>query len=144
MAIGGKNTAWKHGTNAAATTLSTYTSSVKSIDFPLTSEEIEQTVFGSSFREYEASFKSGEITVRYKYSDAMWVVLKDIWTNQTTVDFQYSPDGTASGKPKVEGLAASSGGCVLLDLSTKPAVGEALDIEARFRVSGTISFGTHS
>lgn len=143
MSIGGKLTDFKHGSNAAATTLVSYKSSIKSIDFPMTAEEVEQTVFGSGFREYEASFKSAEISVVYKYTDAMWTVLKDLWSNQTTVDFAYSPDGTAGGKPKVEGLAASGGGMVLLDLSTSPAVGEALDVNARFRSTGVLTFGTN-
>lgn len=143
MAIGGKLTSFRHGSNGAPTTLVDYSSSIKSIDFPLTSEEVEQTVFGSGFREYEASFKSGETTITYKYTDAIWVVLKDIWTNQTTVDWQFSPDGTASGKPKMEGLAASSGGMVLLDFSINPSVGEALDIEARYRLTGVITPGVN-
>lgn len=144
MAIGGKLTNWRHGTQAAPTTLTDYTSSTKSIDFPLSSEEVEQTVFGSGFREYESSFKSGEISVTYKYTDAMWTVLKDIWSNQTTVDWRFSPDGSAAGKPKVEGLAASgSGGGVLLELNMNPSVGEALDIETRWRATGQITFGTN-
>ena len=143
MAIGGKLTNWQHGSHGAPTTLVDYSSSTKSIDIPLSSEEVEQTVFGSGFREYEASFKGGEINVTYKYTDAMWTVLKDIWHNQTTVNWRYSPDGTAGSKPKIEGLAASSGGMVLLELTTNPSVGEALEISARFRPTGVITFGTN-
>lgn len=144
MAIGGKNTAWKTGTHGAAATLTTFTSKVKSIDFPLSVEEVEQTVFGSGFREYEASFKNGEISVTYKYDDTIWGQLIDIWNNQTTVNWEFSPDGTASGKPKISGLAASgSGGAVLLEVTINPSVGEALDIETRWRATGQITPGAH-
>lgn len=144
MAIGGKLTSWKHGSQAAPTTLVDYSSSVKSIDFPLTKEEVENTVFGSGFREYEPSFKSGEITVTYKYTDAMWAVLIAIWNSETVINWQYSPDGTTAAKPKLEGLAASgNGGAVLLEMTTNPSVGEALEIETRWRATGQITPGTH-
>ena len=144
MSIGGKLTAWKHGSHGAPTTLVDYSNVTKSVDPPLSSEEVEQTTFGTGFRDYEASFKSGEINVTYKYTDAIWTVLSTIFNNQTTVDFQYSPDGTASTKPKIEGLAASgSGGMVLLELSPPTSVGEAMEISARFRMTGQITFGAH-
>jgi len=136
MALGGKLTDWRHGLLATPTVLTDFTAKTKALSFPFESEEVEQTVFGSGFREYEPSFKSGTIDATYKYDAALWAQLTDIYSNQTVVSFQIAPDGATSGKPKI------NGSMVLLNLSAPASVGEALDIETNWRMSGAFTFGT--
>lgn len=136
MAIGGKLTDWRHGLQATPTSLTDFTAKTKSLSYPMESEEVEQTVFGSGFREYESSFKSGTIEATYKYDATVWGQLTDIYSNQTEVDFSIAPDGLTSGKPKI------TGSMVLLSLSAPASVGEALDIETSWRMSGEFTFGT--
>lgn len=136
MSIGGRLTDFRHGLQPTPTALTDFTAKTKSLSFPFESEEVEQTVFGSGFREYEASFKSGTIDATYKYDATVWAQLAAIFSNQTTVDFQIAPDGATTGKPKI------NGSMVLLNLSAPASVGEALDIETSWRMTGTFTFGT--
>lgn len=139
MSIAGKNTAWKHGTNAAPTVLTDYTTNMTQVNMTLNGEEVDATTFGTTgFRDYEQSFKSGTFATVYEYTDAIWTALYTLFANGTEVDFQYSPDGTANGKPKLEGdMIATS-------FDDGNSVGQFKTISVNWRIVDTPSPGTHS
>ena len=138
MALGGKNSNWRHGTNAAPTVLTDFTSKTMSVTLNAEAETVESTVFGDAYRDYEQSFKNATIDVQYKYDATIYGQLADLYNNGTIVDFQLSPDGTGSTKPKIEGDA------FITSFGTPVEVGNLLVLDVSFQVSGALAFGTHS
>lgn len=138
MAIGGKDTTWKHGTNGALTDLTNFTTKTRSVTFSAEGETIESTVFGDSYRDYEQSFKSATIEVTYKYDTTVFGQLAAIFTNSSTVSFELSPEGTAAGNAKI------TGSMQLPSFNTNFNIGELQEISVTFQVSGAVTFGTHS
>jgi hypothetical protein len=138
MAIGGQNTAWKHGTNGAVSSNTAFTTSMRSVNVTINGEEVDSTTFGDAFREYEASFINGSFSSSYKYDTTVFGQLGAILTGRDTVTFEYGPDGTASTKPKL------TGSMVMTSFSTNTNVGDLITIEVGWRISGTPTFGAYS
>lgn len=138
MALGGKNSDWQHGTNAAPTVLTDFTGKTMSVTLNAEAETVESTVFGDAYRDYEQSFKNATLDVQYKYDATIYGQLADLYNNGTIVDFRLSPDGTGSTKPKIEGDA------FITSFGTPVEVGNLLVLDVSFQVSGALSFGTHS
>lgn len=138
MALGGKNSNWQHGTNAAPTVLTNFTSKTMSVTLNAEAETVESTVFGDAYRDYEQSFKNATIDVQYKYDATIYGQLADLYNNGTIVDFQLSPDGTGSTNPKIEGDA------FITSFGTPVEVGNLLVLDVSFQVSGALTFGAHS
>lgn len=137
MAIGGQNTDWRHATHGSPSSLTDYTAKTMSVTLALDGEEVDATTFGNLYRDFERSFISGTFEVQYKYDTTIWTVLSDIFTNGTSVDFQYSPDGATNPKPKV------SGAMVCTNLQSPAQVGDLLVLSATFRINGAATFGTN-
>lgn len=137
MAIGGQNTAWKHATHGAPTSLTDYSTKTRNVTMSLEGEEVDATVFGNLFRDYERSFINGSFEAEYKYDTTIFGVLGDLFTNGTSVDFEYSPNGTTATNPKV------TGAMICTSVSSPAAVGDLLVVSATFRINGTVTFGTH-
>ena len=138
MAIGGQLSDWRHGTNGATTTLTDFTSKTRSVSFSIEGEEVDSTTFGDLFRNYEGSFLNATFETVYKHDTTVFGQLGAIMANRDSVDFQYSPDGTTTGKPKVTGAA------IITSFSSPASVGELLEITVSWRVNGAATFGTHS
>jgi hypothetical protein len=138
MALGGKNTDWRHGTNGAVAVLTDFTAKTISVSPSWEAEQVESTTFGDTYREFEQSFKSGTIEVEYKSDDTIFGQLAAIYNNGDSVSFQYSPDGTASGKPKV------TGSMIMTSFSPPASIGEILTISVSWQISGATTFTTHS
>lgn len=100
-------------------------------------EEVDATVFGDSFREFEQTFKSHSYAVRYKYDATIWQILADLWSNGTEVTFELGPVGTTSTNPKI------TGSMILTSFSEPFTVGELQVMEVTFRGTGAPTFGTY-
>jgi hypothetical protein len=137
MAIAGAATVWSHASHGAASTNVDYSAKTQEISLNLDGEEVDATVFGSSFRSYEQSFKNGEIEVTYKWDSSINTVITDLWKNGTSVTFSLSPIGTTAGNPVVTGSMI----CRTIELPF--SVGELQQINATFRITGTPTFGAH-
>jgi hypothetical protein len=137
MAIGGQNSLWKHSSHSAPTSNVDYSASTRNVTLSMDGEEVDATTFGNLFRDYERSFVSGTFEAEYKFGTAMWVVVADIFTNGTSVDFEYSPNGSTGGYPKI------TGAMVCTNLNSPASVGELLVFTATFRINGTITATTH-
>lgn len=138
MAIAGKDTYWAHATHGSPSSNTNYTTKTRSLNITLDGEEVDATVFGDAYREYEQSFKSAEITVQYKYDSTIWTVLTDLYDNGTSITWEAGPVGTTNGSPKL------SGSQVLRSLGLPYNVGELQVMDATFRVTGAVTFGTYS
>jgi hypothetical protein len=137
MAIAGQLSDFRHGTNGALTTLTDFTAKTLGVSLSIEGEEVDATTFGNVYRDFEGSFIGGSFSVTYKYDATIFGQLGAIMTNRDSIDFQWSPDGTASGKPKV------TGAMVMTSLNNDASVGDLLQIECEFRINGAITFGTH-
>lgn len=138
MAVGGKNSNWKHGTNASPTVLVDYSSNTMSVTMSNEGETVEATTFGDSYRDFEQSFKNATIEVQYKYDKTMFDALALIYNNGTLVDFALSPDGTtASTTVKISGKA------FITSFGTPVEIGNLLVCDVSWQVSGAVTFGAN-
>lgn len=138
MALGGKNTYWAHATHGSPSSNNSYVSSTRSLSVAFDGEEVDATVFGDAYRDYEQSFKNATINVTYKYSTAMWQVIADLYANGTSITFELGPDGTTSTYPKI------TGSMVLINFNQGFDVGSLEEIPVTFRVTGAPTFTTYS
>lgn len=134
MAIGGRLTSWKHGTSGALTTLTDFSTKTMEASFDRDAEQVDATCFQATYRSKEGSFINGAFTVTYKYDTTIYGQLSALLAQ--TVDFEYGPDGTTTGKPK------SSGSAVLLKVGTPTKVGTLLAMTCNFETSGTVTDAT--
>lgn len=136
MALGGKNSAWKHGTNGALTTVTDFTTKTMSVTLNASAETVESTTFGDSYRNYEQSFKNATIDLEYKYDATLYGQLAAIYNAGDIVDFELYPDGDTSTKPKITGKA------FITEFGTPVEIGDLLTLEVTWQVDGALTFGT--
>lgn len=138
MALGGKNSAWKHKLTGNLT-LTDFTTKTMSVTLNASAETVESTTFGDAYRNYEQSFKNATIDSEYKYDATLYGQLSAIYNNGDTVDFELYPDGdTGSGKPKI------TGSCFITEFGTPVEIGDLLTLEVTWQVDGALTFGTVS
>jgi hypothetical protein len=138
MALGGKNSAWKHKLTGNLT-LTDFTTKTMSVTLNASAETVESTTFGDTYRNYEQSFKNSTIDSEYKYDATLYGQLAAIYNNGDTVDFELYPDGdTGSGKPKI------TGACFITEFGTPVEIGDLLTLEVTWQVDGALTFGTVS
>lgn len=137
MAVGGQNSAWKHGTNGAVSTNTDFSAKTRSVNASFDAEQVESTTFGDSYRDYEQSFKNATIETAYKYDATIFGQLAAIFNAGDVVTFEHSPDGTTSGKPR------ATGSMFMTKFGLPVEVGNLLEIPVSWQVSGPVTFGTH-
>lgn len=133
MAIGSVVGTWEHASHGASTTNVDYTSKTMAFAAPFATDMQDATVFGTGFKSFEGGLKSGTISVTYKYDDTINDIIEDLWLNSTLVTFEYSPIGGSSPN--------CTGSMICSSMNITAGVGELLQIEAEFQISGTIAFG---
>jgi hypothetical protein len=138
MSIGGALTVWKHASNGAPSTNVDYSSSTRSVSPSFDLETVDSTTFGDSYKDFESSFKNATIEAVYKYSTAMWTVITDLYNGGATITFEYGPDGTTTGKPKV------TGSMFITKFSPPTTVGALIEMTASFQVTGAVVWSTYS
>lgn len=137
MAISGKDTVWKHATNGAPSTNTDYTSKTRNVSLNCDGEEVDATVFGDGFRDYEQSFKNATITGTYKYDATIWQVVADLYSNGTSITWELGPVGSSASSPKITGS-------MICKSFTQPFnVGELQMVNVNFRVTGAVTFTTY-
>jgi hypothetical protein len=133
MPIGGKNSDWRHGTHGALETLTNFTGKMRSADVTFDGEQVDATVWGDGFRAYEQSFKSAEADTTYKYDAALYNQLAAIYKDGNEVAFQFSPDGTTSGKPKV------TGHMFIKTFGSPIDIGELIELGVTWQITGEVT-----
>jgi hypothetical protein len=135
MALGGKNSTWKHKLTGNAT-LTDFSTKTMGVTLNASGETVEATVFGDTYRDYEQSFKNATIDVTYKYDTTVYGQIAAIYNAGDTVDFELYPDGDAAGKPKI------SGAIFITSFGTPVEIGNLLQMSVTFQVAGALTFGT--
>lgn len=138
MAIGGKDTTWKHATHGSPASNNDYTAKTMSVNPTYNGESVDATTFGDAFREKEQTFKNFGFTVQYKYDATIWLVIADLWSNGTEITFELGPVGTASLSPKV------TGSMFCQSFSEPFSVGTLQVIDVTFEGTGAPAFGAFS
>ena len=135
MALGGKNSVWKHKLTGNVT-MTNFTTKTMSATLSASAEQVESTTFGDSYRNYEQSFKNGTIEVNYKYDTTIFGQIAAIYNAGDTVDFELYPDGEDGGKPKITGSA------FITTFGTPVEIGNLLQLNVTFQIDGAITFTT--
>jgi hypothetical protein len=138
MAIGGRDSTWKHGTNGAVGVNTDFTAKTMSVQPNFNADETDMTVFGDGYREFEQTFKDAEIAVTYKYDTTIFGQLAAIYNNGDTVTWELGPTGTTGGGINVK----ETGSMFLKSFTQAIDVGEGLKIVTQWRVSGAVTFST--
>lgn len=141
MALGGKNSTWKHKLTGNAT-LTDFSTKTMGVTLNASGETVEATVFGDTYRDYEQSFKNATIDVTYKYDATIYGQIAAIYNAGDTVDFELFPDGDSTGtgtsKPKI------TGAIFITSFGTPVEIGNLLQMSVTFQVAGALTFTTVS
>lgn len=132
MAIGSIVGTWEHASHGAPSTNVDYTTKVLSFSADFTRDAVEDSKFGVSSRQYVAGLKAAEISVSYEWDDTINDIIEDLYTNGTAVTFEYSPVGGTT--PNVTGSMF----CTAMNIPV--GVGELLQLECTFQVTGDVTF----
>jgi len=132
MSIGSVVGTWEHASSGAPSTNVDYTAKVRAFSTNLSRDAVEGTNFSESSRSYVAGLKTGEINCTYEYDDTINDIIEDLWSNGTSVTFEYSPLGSTA--PNMTGSMFCTG------MNLNVGVGELLEIEATFQITGDVAF----
>ena len=138
MAVGGKDSTLKHGTQAAPQVLTDYTSKVISASPDFGGDYDDATTWGTKYREKEATFKDAKMSVTYKSDEDIFIVVSAIYSEDTEIDFELSPMGTEAGKPKVTGKM------ILPNFSAALESGTVQKLDVSYEINGAVTFGVHA
>ena len=133
--VHGKNSVFKlDNSGGALTDISTY---VNSVDFPETADVAETSTLGSSAKSYIVGLKDATLSIAGLWDSTVDGILGAVVGQSATLSFEYSPEGTSSGKIKY------TGECILTSYSQNSPVGDVVSYSADFQVSGAVTRGTH-
>ena len=134
MAIGGKDTTWKHGTHGAVSSNTDFTAKTMSLSPSFNAEEADATVFGDGFRSYEATFKNATIEAEYHYDTTVFGQLAAIYDGEDAVTWEIGPTGTVATNVKITGTM------VMTKFDLPLTVGAVEKINTSWRVTGAVVF----
>ena len=122
--------AFVHGSDSvfkidnASGSLTDISAFVNNVDFPETADVAETTTLGASNKTYIAGLKDATISLGGVGQAA-------------TLSYEYSPEGTASGKIKY------TGECILTNYAISSPVGDVVAFSGDLQVTGAVTRGTH-
>jgi predicted secreted protein len=131
----GKDSSFKiDNSGGSLTDISAY---VNNVDFPETVDVAETTTLGDSAKSYIVGLSDATISISGLWDATLDGVLGGIMGQSATVSFEYSPEGTASGKIKYTGEAIAT------SYNQASPVGDVVTFSADLQVSGAVTRGTH-
>jgi hypothetical protein len=131
----GKDSVFKlDNASASLTDISSY---VNNVDFPETADVSETSTLGSSNKSYIAGLKDATIGLTGLWDATADAIFGAVVGQSATLSFEYSPEGTASGKVKYTGESLCT------NYSISSPVGEVVGYSADLQVSGAVTRGTH-
>ena len=131
----GKDSVFKlDNSGGSLTDISTY---VNNVDFPETADVSETTTLGADNKTYIAGLKDATISLSGLWDATADAIFGAVVGQSATLSYEYSPEGTASGKVKYTGEA------ILTSYAISSPVGDAVGYSADLQVSGAITRGTH-
>lgn len=132
----GKNTVFKIDDSGG--TLRTISDVLNSVSFPREVETLETTSFGSTNRSYVVGFQDATISIEGSYDATVDGYLAGVVGSETSLSFEYGPEGSTSGYVKF------TGECFLTSYEVSGGVGDIVSFSAEFQVTGAITRGTYS
>jgi|TARA_B000000557_G_scaffold15795_1_gene12233 predicted secreted protein len=131
----GKDSVFKlDNSGGSLTDISTY---VNNVDFPETADVSETTTLGADNKTYIAGLKDATISLSGLWDATADAIFGAVVGQSATLSYEYSPEGTASGKVKYTGEA------ILTSYAISSPVGDAVGYSADLQVSGAVTRGTH-
>ena len=121
----------------ASGSLTDISSFVNNVDFPETADVSETTTLGADNKTYIAGLKDATISLAGLWDATADAIFGSVVGQSATLSYEYSPEGTASGKIKYTGEA------ILTSYAISSPVGEAVGYSADLQVSGAVTRGTH-
>jgi hypothetical protein len=133
--VHGKSSVFKlDNSGGSLTDISTY---VNSVDFPETADVAETTTLGSSSKSYIVGLKDATLSISGLWDATIDGILGAVVGQTASLSFEYSPEGTTSGKVKY------TGECIVTSYSQSSPVGDVVGFSADMQVSGNVTRATH-
>ena len=133
--VHGKSSVFKLDT--ASGSLTDISAFVNNVDFPETADVAETSVLGASNKTYIVGLKDATISLSGLFDATADAIFGAVVGQTATLSFEYSPEGTASGKIKY------TGECILTNYAMSSPVGDVVAYSADLQVSGAGTRGTH-
>ena len=133
--VHGKSSVFK--LDNASGSLTDISAFVNNVDFPETADVAETSVLGASNKTYIVGFKDATISLSGLFDATADAIFGAVVGQTATLSFEYSPEGTASGKIKY------TGECILTNYAMSSPVGDVVAYSADLQVSGAVTRGTH-
>ena len=133
--VHGKSSVYK--LDNASGSLTDISAFVNNVDFPETADVAETSVLGASNKTYIVGLKDATISLSGLFDATADAIFGAVVGQTATLSFEYSPEGTASGKIKY------TGECILTNYAMSSPVGDVVAYSADLQVSGAVTRGTH-
>lgn len=139
MSIHGKD-AYFAVEDSASTTLRNISPYLNSVEFNQGNDQHDDTTFGQEGHTYRNGLTTGTINIAGLWdktaSTGSNTVLQSLVGIETTVSFEYGPEGNTSG------LVKKSGECTLISYEESAPVADLVSFTASFNISGSVTVGT--
>jgi predicted secreted protein len=126
--------------DSAGSTLRNITPYVKTVDYNRSNDANDTTTKGAEGRTYRPGLTDGEIRVTGLWDDTAstgsYTVLSSLLGIETTVGYEYGPEGNTAGMIKY------SGECVLTQYDESSPVDDMVAFTATLKISGDVTVGT--
>ena len=133
--VHGKSSVFK--LDNASGSLTDISAFVNNVDFPETADVAETSVLGASNKTYIVGLKDATISLSGLFDATADAIFGAVVGQTATLSFEYSPEGTASGKIKY------TGECILTNYAMSSPVGDVVAYSADLQCSGAVTRGTH-
>ena len=133
--VHGKSSVFK--LDNASGSLTDISSFVNNVDFPETADVAETSVLGASNKTYIVGLKDATISLSGLFDATVDAILGAVVGQTATLSYEYSPEGTGSGKVKYTGEA------ILTNYALSSPVGDVVAYSADLQCSGAVTRGTH-
>ena len=133
--VHGKSSVFK--LDNASGSLTDISAFVNNVDFPETADVAETSVLGASNKTYIVGLKDATISLSGLFDATVDAILGAVVGQTATLSYEYSPEGTASGKAKYTGEA------ILTNYALSSPVGDVVAYSADLQCSGAVTRGTH-
>lgn len=133
--VHGKDSVFKlDNSGGSLTDISAY---VNNVDFPETADVAETTVLGKDNKTYIVGLKDATISLSGLWDSTADAIFGAVLGQSATLSFEYSPEGTGSGKVKYTGET------ILTNYAISSPVGDVVAYSADLQVSDAVTRGTH-
>jgi predicted secreted protein len=133
--VHGKDSVFK--LDNASGSLTDISAFVNNVDFPETADVSESSVLGGSNKTYLVGLRDASIGLTGFFDATADAIFGAVLGQSATLSFEYSPEGTSSGKIKY------TGECILTNYAMSSPVGDVVAYSADLQVSGAVTRGTH-